>query len=103
MCDNRSASYRGLDKAYPIYRDLGRRELEDIEDGLSWLKKKSWVDGSRIGIWGWSYGGYMTAYAMTHSKSFKIGISGAPVTDWRNFGGKRRYRPAIAEIRGRYR
>lgn len=85
MCDNRSASYRGLDKAYPIYRDLGRRELEDIEDGLTWLKKKSWVDDSRIGIWGWSYGGYMTAYAMTHSKSFKIGISGAPVTDWRNY------------------
>ena len=85
MCDNRSASYRGLNKAYPIYKDLGRRELEDIEDSLTWLKKNSWIDESRIGIWGWSYGGYMTAYAMTHSKSFKLGISGAPVTDWRNY------------------
>lgn len=85
MCDNRSATHRGMDTAYPIYRDLGRRELMDIEDSLKWLKKKSWVDAERIGIWGWSYGGYMTGYAMTHSKSFKMGISGAPVTDWRNY------------------
>ncbi|MDB4756131.1 DPP IV N-terminal domain-containing protein [Mariniblastus sp.] len=85
MCDNRSATYRGLDKTYPIYQDLGRRELADIEDSLTWLKKQEGVDADRIGIWGWSYGGYMTGYAMTHSKSFKAGISGAPVTDWRNY------------------
>jgi dipeptidyl-peptidase-4 len=40
------------------------------------------VDAARIGIYGWSFGGYMTAYALTHSTSFKIGIAGAPVTDW---------------------
>lgn len=85
MCDNRSATHRGLDTAYPIYQDLGRRELMDIEDSLKWLKRNEWVDPDRIGIWGWSYGGYMTAYAMTHSKLFKAGISGAPVTDWRNY------------------
>lgn len=85
MCDNRSATHRGMDLTYPIYGDLGRRELRDIEDSLSWLKKHSWVDDKRIGIWGWSYGGYMTSYAMTHSKSFKLGIAGAPVTDWRNY------------------
>ena len=71
--------------AWPIHKDLGRMELADIEQGLNWLKQQPWIDGERIGIWGWSYGGYMTAYAMTHSKSFKAGISGAPVTDWRNY------------------
>ncbi|MEC9092870.1 MAG: DPP IV N-terminal domain-containing protein, partial [Planctomycetota bacterium] len=85
MCDNRSATHQGLDKTYPIYGDLGRRDLMDIEDSLDWLKKKDWVDGNRIGIWGWSYGGYMTGFAMTHSQKFKMGISGAPVTDWRNY------------------
>lgn len=85
MCDNRSATHHGMNVSYPIYGDLGRRELMDIEDSLTWLKKKNWVDSERIGIWGWSYGGYMTAYAMTHSDSFKVGISGAPVTDWRNY------------------
>ena len=41
------------------------------------------MDGSRIGLGGWSFGGFMTGYALTHSKSFKIGIAASPVTDWR--------------------
>jgi dipeptidyl-peptidase-4 len=85
ICDNRSASHQGMRSTYPIFRNLAELELKDLEDGLSWLKQQSFIDGNRIGIWGWSYGGYMTAYALTHSKSFKIGISGAPVTDWRNY------------------
>lgn len=85
ICDNRSASQQGIGSTYPIYRNFAELELKDLEDGVSWLKQQSYVDGSRIGIWGWSYGGYMTAYALTHSKNFKIGISGAPVTDWRNY------------------
>ncbi len=85
MCDNRSASYRGAKFAWPIHRDLGRHELQDIKAGVAWLKQKQWVDSERIGIWGWSYGGYMTAYAMTHCDLFKAGISGAPVTDWKNY------------------
>lgn len=84
-CDNQSASYRSAKNAWPIHEDLGRSELADIERGVEWLKQQPWVDGERIGIWGWSYGGYITAYALTHSESFKIGISGAPVTDWRNY------------------
>lgn len=84
-CDNQSASYRSAKNAWPIHRNLGENELADIELGVSWLKNQSWVDGDRIGLWGWSYGGYITAYALTHSDSFKIGISGAPVTDWRNY------------------
>ena len=59
------------------------QELRDTEDGLDWLKTQTYVDGDRIGIWGWSYGGFMSAYALTHSTSFKVGIAGAPVTDWR--------------------
>ncbi|MEW6730363.1 MAG: S9 family peptidase [Acidobacteriota bacterium] len=85
ICDNRLASQKGLSAAFLSYRNLGEFELRDIEAGLSWLKQQPYVDGGRIGLWGWSYGGYMTAYALTHSKSFKIGISGAPVTDWRYY------------------
>ena len=83
ICDNRSASGKGIKASWPIHRNLGELELRDIEDGIAWLKKQSYVDPSRIGIWGWSYGGYMASYSLTHSKSFKIGIAGAPVTDWR--------------------
>lgn len=85
MCDNQSASYRSVKNAWPIHRNMATNELADIELGVAWLKKQPWVDGERIGIWGWSYGGYMTAFALTHSQSFKMGISGAPVTDWKNY------------------
>ncbi len=83
ICDNRTASGKGIRPTWEAHRNLGELELRDIEDGLSWLKNQPWVDSGRIGIWGWSYGGYMTAYALTHSTSFKAGIAGAPVTDWR--------------------
>jgi dipeptidyl-peptidase 4 len=82
ICDNRSASNKGLESTWTIYKNFGELELRDIEDGVSYLKTLPYVDVARIGINGWSFGGYMTAYALTHSKSFKIGISGAPVTDW---------------------
>ncbi len=85
ICDNRSASQQGIRSTYPIFHNFAELELKDLEDGVSWLKQQPFVDAGRIGLWGWSYGGYMTAYALTHSKSFKIGISGAPVTDWHNY------------------
>ena len=83
MCDNRSASGRGLQSQWPIYQQMGPGELADIEDGLTYLKTNPWVDASRIGISGWSFGGFLTEYALTHSKSFKIGVAGAGVSDWR--------------------
>ena len=83
VCDNRTASGKGAESVWPVYRNFGELELRDIEDGLSWLKKQLYIDGSRIGIWGWSYGGYMTCYALTRSKSFKLGIAGGSVTDFR--------------------
>jgi dipeptidyl-peptidase 4 len=82
ICDNRSASGKGLASSTGIYHDLGAQELADIEQGLDWLVAQGYADPERIGIWGWSYGGYMTGYAMTHSKRFKCGIIGAPVSDW---------------------
>ena len=85
VCDNRTASGKGLESTWPVYKNFGELELRDIEDGLTWLKSQPYIDGSRIGIWGWSYGGFMTSYALTHSQSFKIGIAGGSVTDWRDY------------------
>lgn len=85
ICDNRTASGKGAESEWAVYKNFGELELRDLEDGLTWLKTQSYVDGSRIGIWGWSYGGFMTSYALTHSKSFKIGIAGGTVSDWRNY------------------
>ena len=82
ICDNRSASGKGAESTWAAYQRLGETELADIEDGLAWLKQQPWVDGARIGINGWSYGGFMTSYALTHSKSFAMGIAGGSVTDW---------------------
>jgi dipeptidyl-peptidase-4 len=85
VCDNRTASGKGLESTWPVYKNFGELELRDIEDGLTWLKSQSYIDGTRIGIWGWSYGGFMTSYALTHSQSFKIGIAGGTVADWRDY------------------
>lgn len=85
FCDNRASRGRGIKDTWTIRGDLGRVELADLEDAVKWVSQQPWADESRIGIWGWSYGGYFTAYAMTHSQLFKAGISGAPVTDWRNY------------------
>jgi dipeptidyl-peptidase-4 len=82
VCDNRSASGKGLASAHGIYRNLGAQELQDQLDGLAWLKAQGWADMSRICLDGWSYGGFMTTYGLTHSKAWKLGIAGAPVTDW---------------------
>lgn len=85
VCDNRTASGKGMDATWPVYKNFGELELRDLEDGVSWLKSQPYVDGARIGIWGWSYGGFMTSYALTHSQSFKIGIAGGTVADWRDY------------------
>lgn len=81
-CDNRSASAKGLKSAWTSYKKFGIGELADIEDSLRYLKSLPYVDGSRIGITGWSFGGFMTEFALTHSTSFKCGFAGAGVSDW---------------------
>jgi dipeptidyl-peptidase-4 len=85
ICDNRTASGKSLESTWPVYKNFGELELRDLEDGIAWLKSQPYIDGSRIGIWGWSYGGFMTSYALTHSQSFKMGIAGGTVSDWRNY------------------
>jgi dipeptidyl aminopeptidase/acylaminoacyl peptidase len=84
-CDPRSASGKGARSTWKAYRQLGVAELRDLEDALDWLAKKPYVDASRIGMSGHSYGGFLTAFAMTHGKRLAAGIAGAPVTDWRNY------------------
>lgn len=83
VLDNRTASGKGAESAWPAYLRLGEAELADLEDGVSWLKGQPWVDATRIGLNGWSYGGFMVSYALTHSRSFAMGIAGGAVTDWR--------------------
>ena len=85
ILDNRSASGKGAESQWPVYGRLGELELQDLEDGVTWLKQQTWVDPSRLVLSGWSYGGFMTAYALTHSTSWSAGIVGAPVTDWRDY------------------
>jgi dipeptidyl aminopeptidase/acylaminoacyl peptidase len=84
-CDPRSASGKGARSTWTAYRQLGVQELADIEAAIGWLTKYPYIDGSRIGMSGASYGGFMTAFAMTHSKLFAAGIAAAPVTDWRYY------------------
>jgi dipeptidyl aminopeptidase/acylaminoacyl peptidase len=84
-CDPRSASGKGAQSTWTAYRQLGVQELKDVETAIGWLKSLPYVDSQRIGMSGHSYGGFLTAYCMTHSKLFAAGIAGAPVTDWRNY------------------
>jgi dipeptidyl-peptidase 4 len=82
VCDNRTASGKGAEATWNVYQRMGQTEVPDLEDGFNYLKSLPYVDGSRLGMWGWSYGGYMTSYFMTHSKTLKMGIAGGLVGDW---------------------
>ena len=82
--DNRGSWGRGHAWESRVFKDLGRHELEDQLAGVAYLKSLPYVDATRIGITGWSYGGYMTLYALTHAPEvFKCGAAGGSVTDWK--------------------
>jgi dipeptidyl-peptidase-4 len=82
--DNRGSAYRGHAFESAIFHDMGRVELEDQLVGVEYLKALPFVDSGHLGILGWSYGGYMTLYALTHAPGvFRAGVAGAPVTDWK--------------------
>ncbi|MEI6235872.1 MAG: S9 family peptidase [Planctomycetota bacterium] len=84
--DNRGSFGRGHAWETAIFKNMGKNELADQLVGVEWLKKLPYVDGERFGIHGWSYGGYMTLYALTHApEAFKCGVAGAPVTDWKYY------------------
>ena len=84
--DNRGMANRGKAFAAPIKHHLGPVELDDQLASLKQaLSQYPQLDGSRIGFWGWSYGGYFTLYSMEKSDLFKAGVSVAPVSDWRDY------------------
>jgi dipeptidyl-peptidase-4 len=81
--DNRGSAFRGTAFQAPIHDKLSDAEVADQVQGAHWLGSQPFVDPQRIGVWGWSYGGYMTLMLMFKAPDvFRAGVAGAPVTDW---------------------
>jgi dipeptidyl-peptidase 4 len=86
VVDNRGMANRGKAFAAPVKRHFGPTELDDQLASLKQaLAQYPQLDNSRLGFWGWSYGGYFTLYALEKTDVFKTGVSVAPVTDWRDY------------------
>ena len=83
--DGRGTGARGEKFLKCTYLQMGRYESDDQIETARYLSQLPYVDGSRIGIWGWSFGGYMTSLCLSKSDLFKIGIAVAPVTNWRYY------------------
>jgi len=84
--DGRGTGYRGTKYKKATYKNLGKYEIEDQITAAQWIGSQSFVDAGRIGIFGWSFGGYMASLAMTKGADvFKVGIAVAPVTTWRYY------------------
>ena len=84
--DNRGTLGRGFDFENSIHRQLGTLEVVDQMAGVSYLKSLPFVDESRIGVHGWSYGGFMTLnLKLKYPEIFKVGVAGGPVTDWKYY------------------
>ena len=84
--DGRGTGGRGAEFTKCTYLNLGVKEAEDQVEAAKYLAGQSYVDGSRIGIWGWSFGGYMTIMSMSEgSPVFKAGVAVAAVTDWKYY------------------
>jgi dipeptidyl-peptidase-4 len=84
--DNRGSAGRGHAFESPIHLQLGKLEVEDQVLGVNYLLSLGFADPRRIGVMGWSYGGYMTLQCLLHApETFKAGAAGAPVTNWLNY------------------
>ncbi|WP_299760981.1 S9 family peptidase [uncultured Pontibacter sp.] len=84
--DNRGTGARGAEFKKATYANLGKYEIEDQIEAAKWLGNQSYVDKNRIGIWGHSFGGYMTLLGLTKGEGvFRAGVSVAPVTSWRYY------------------
>ena len=82
--DNRGTQFRGSEFEKAINRECGQKEMEDQMAGLQELLKNEWIDRDRIGVHGWSYGGFMTISLVTNYPNvFKAALAGGPVIDWR--------------------
>ncbi len=81
--DNRGSGNRGLAFEGALAGQMGYPEVDDQVDGVRFLAQRGYVDTERVGIYGWSYGGYMTVMCLLRApEMFKVGVAGAPVTDW---------------------
>lgn len=84
--DGRGTGYKGTDYKKVTYLNLGKYEIEDQIEAAKWFGKQSYINKERIGIFGWSFGGYMASLALTKGADvFKTGIAVAPVTNWRYY------------------
>lgn len=84
--DNRGSDSRGKKFCDVTHRQLGVNEMADQMKGVEFLKSKSFVDADKIGVFGWSFGGFMTTSLMTnHADVFKVGVAGGPVIDWKYY------------------
>ena len=83
VLDNQGSARRGLQFESVIKGDMGHVEVEDQVDGVRWLAQQGLADSQRVGIYGWSYGGYMSAMCLARApETFKVAVAGAPVTSW---------------------
>ena len=83
VLDGRGSDERGLEFENVTFRHLGKEEMRDQIKGVEFLKSLPFVDSERIGVHGWSYGGFMTTNLMlTYPDVFKVGVAGGPVIDW---------------------
>ena len=83
ILDNRGSENRGRDFEQATFHRLGQEEMKDQMKGVDYLRSLPYVDSSRLGVHGWSYGGYMTISLMTNYPDvFKVGVAGGPVIDW---------------------
>ncbi len=81
--DSRGSMFRGKEFEQSTFRQLGKVEMADQLKGVEYLKNQTFIDTNRIGIHGWSYGGFMTTSLMTKTNNiFKVGVAGGPVIDW---------------------
>ncbi|MCR5862750.1 S9 family peptidase [Flavobacterium sp. J372] len=84
--DNRGSDARGRDFEHVIHRNLGVNEMADQMKGVAYLKSKPFVDAERIGVSGWSFGGFMaTSLMLDQADTFKVGVAGGPVIDWKYY------------------
>ena len=87
LANERGSSGQGWQLAEAVRGDLGGMDFEDIMDGLDSLIEQKIADPNRLGVGGYSYGGFMTAWAVTHSHRFKAAVVGAAATDWFSLNG----------------
>ena len=84
ILDNRGSQYRGREFEQVTFHQLGQIEMQDQMKGVEFLKKQPYVDADRMGVHGWSFGGFMTISLMTNYPDvFKVGVAGGPVIDWK--------------------